>query len=250
MASFRYISSRSRDWDVLSLGEFGEHDHGRTVNALELAGLDPHETDRSKVCKVSLHANWTDRISNRHREVAAPQNDLVHEAKLIGGLTFERIRAIGNNDDEDRRLDGIVDACCALKPHSSSCMPPAALLRDVAAIAGGLGMLDLNLLWRDGRLIAFSFNVRFGDAVQQISAGATTALFNFAPASVLSLRMVQDSILRKDRCIYFAAMNDGLAKLRATEQLAVVRYQHRAAPPLRNRLTHFGRWLTSPMTNL
>lgn len=316
MASFRHLSSGSRNWDILSLGEIGEHDRGRTANALELAGFVPLETVRSKVAKVSLGTSSYDHETERPRKFAERQNE--NEASRQRCLTFERIRSdclgrprgptysppgcltferirplgdadgdggiweehwqgqwhpnrslgdadgdgsiweehwhgqwhpnrpLGDADGDGRRVDEIVAACCALTPGSLASEQPAALLCHVAAVASRLGMLDLNLLRLDGRLIAFSFNVHFDGILQQIRAGEAAAAFDFEPASVLSLRMVQDSIRRRDRCLYFATMNDGFANFLAAEELSVVRYQYRAAPPLRDRLTQFGRWLTSP----
>ncbi|HUG70942.1 MAG TPA: hypothetical protein VMM76_24550 [Pirellulaceae bacterium] len=296
MASFRHLSSGSRNWDVLSLGEIGEHDRGRTANALELAGFVPLETVRSKVAKVSLGTSSYDHETERPWKFAERQDE--NEASLPGCLTFERIRSLGDADGEGSiweehwhgqwhpnrslgdadgdgsireehwhgqwhpnrplggadgdggRVDEIVAACCALTPGSLACEQPATLLCQVAAVASRLGMLDLNLLWLDGRLMAFSFNVHFDGIIQQISAGEAAASFDFDPATVLSLRMVQDSIRRRDRCLYFAAMNDGFANFLAAEELSVVRYQHCAAPPLRDCLTQFGRWLKSPGTKV
>ncbi|MBI2477970.1 MAG: hypothetical protein HYV60_04785, partial [Planctomycetia bacterium] len=151
---------------------------------------------------------------------------------------------------EDPHVDGIIEACCELIPSRPADKQLPALLRDVAAVASRLGMLDLNLLRLHGRLTAYSLNVHFDGALQQISAGEATAAFDFQPASVLSLRMVQDSISRKDRYIYAIEPNGGLANVGATEQLPFVRYQHLASRPIRDRLMQFSRWLASPVTNV
>ena len=261
MVSFRHLSSRSRDWDVLSLGEIGEHDRGRTANALELAGFFPLETVRSPVAKVSLDTSSTEHSNERRRKFAERQNG--HEASRPRCLTFERIRPLDDADGDGsiweehwqghwhpNRPFGDADGDGSIwEEHWQASEQPVALLCQLAAVASRLGMLDLNLLRSEGRLVAFSFNVHFDGIIQQISVGETAAAFDFEAGSVLSQRMVQDSIRRKDRCIYFAALNDGFANFLA-EELSVVRYQHRAAPPLRDRLTQFGRWLASPRTRV
>jgi hypothetical protein len=242
MAALRYLARRSRDWDILSLGEIGEHDLGRTANALELAGLSPHETIRASIDKVCLDVSPTESISIPKPDAATARQG----ENPIGDLTFERIRPLGKSYDDYQNVGGIVDACGALKPRSSSCGHPVSLLRDVAAVASQLGMLDLNLLRLGNRLIAYSLNTHVDGAIQQISAGEISTTFPIHPTTVLTRWMMQDSILRKDRSIYFAGLNDVVANAWVTQRLSLVRYRHRASLPLRDRLTRFGRWLASP----
>jgi len=244
MASLRHLARRSRDWDILSLGEIGEHDLGRTANALELAGFSPQETIRSTIAKVCLDVSPAESISTSKPDAAAAQQG----EKLIGDLTFERIRPLGKSYDDQQDIGGIVDACSSLKPRPSSCEHPLSLLRDVAADASRLGMLDLNLLRLDNRLIAYSLNTHVDGAIQQISAGEISTESPFHPTTVLTRWMIRDSILRKDRSIYFAGSNDAVANAWVTQPLSLVRYRHRASLPLRDRLSRFGRWLASPAT--
>ena len=65
-------------------------------------------------------------------------------------------------------------------------------------------MLDLNTLTLDGRLIAFAFNVHSDGFLQQICSGENAESLQFEPGSALTLRMLQDSYVRNDRCIYVA----------------------------------------------
>jgi hypothetical protein len=253
MASLRHLLSKSRDWDILSLVEIGEHDLGRTANAFTQAELHPSETVRTTIVKACLDASWAEYISNHQpgdRSCDTRRNKVEYEEHSCDGLTFERIRPLGNTYGDDRRVDGIIGACCVLEPRTLCREHPAALFRDVAAVASRLGMLDLNLLKLDGRLIAFSLNVHFDGAIQQLGTGETAVPFNVRPALVLGRRMLQDSFARKDRYMYFAASNDGLANLWATDQRSLVCHQHRATLPFRDRLTRLGRWLTSPATKV
>jgi hypothetical protein len=43
MAVMRHLASHTREWDCLALTSFGDHDCGRTSNAMELAGLKARE---------------------------------------------------------------------------------------------------------------------------------------------------------------------------------------------------------------
>jgi hypothetical protein len=246
MAGLRHLARRSRDWDILSLGEIGEHDLGRTTNALELAGLSPHEVIRDSIAKGCLDVSPAESISAPKPDAMTAQQG----EKPIGDLTFERIRPLGKSYDDHQDFGGIVDACGSLEHRSSSCEHPSSLLRDVAAVASQLGMLDLNLLRRDNRLIAYSLNTHVDGAIQQISAGEISTTFPFHPTTVLTQWMMQDSILRKDRSIYFAGPHDVVANVWVTQRLSLVRYRHRASLPLRDRLTRFGRWLASPSTKI
>jgi len=248
MASFRHLADKPRDWNLLSLAGIGEHDHGRTANALEVAGFCRREDLHSPVSKVCFDASWPDYLSELGTGVVERRHALDRESEIAGDITFERIRPLGSTYGDDQLLEGLVEDCFALDLHSSlgesSRTPSAACFRDLVTTASRLGMLDLNLLRLDGRPIAFSLNVHFDAAIQQICVGEAAASRKFHPASVLTLRMLQDSFSRKDRYIYLAASTDGFANPWATEHLPVARYQHREAMPLHVHLTRFGKWLS------
>lgn len=253
ISSLRHLAGQSRDWDLLSLAGIGEHDHGRTANAMEVAGFTACPDIHGAVSKVCFDESWTAHLSELEFELVERLKYFDQESRMAGDLRFERIRPLGSVYGDDQSLERLVGECMALSRHSSlaqlSLETSTTLLHGLATVASRLGMLDLNLLTLDGRLIAFSFNVQFDGFLQHICGGETTESLPFEPSSVLTLRMLNDSFLRKDRCIYFAESNGSVKNRWATREIPVVRYQHCALTPLRSRLTRLGQWLASPLTN-
>ncbi len=235
MASFRHLAGETPGWDLLSLGSIGEHDRGRTSNALELAGFSPYEVVHANVSKIGFDASW--RVNHSEQE-----------ANTARDLSFERIRPLGRTYGDNESMERIIDECRALDRHSPFAeLTPATsltLIRDVVAAASRLGMLDLNLLRLDDRLTAFSLNVHFDGAIQQIFVGRSAEFFGFNAAALMTSRMLQDSVARNDRYIYLNQAGDGFAKTSAIQQLPVASYQHhRASFPFRTQLSRVGNWL-------
>ncbi|MEO8494677.1 MAG: GNAT family N-acetyltransferase [Planctomycetota bacterium] len=257
MASFRHLAGRSRDWDLLSLGSIGEHDRGRTANALELAGFCARKEVHATVAKVCFDASRSDlpvrwpskAVVQSHRRAStalAGHRTKERESEPASEMTFERIRPLDGTYEDDQSLEDLVKECFSLNVHVPSESSPESspsLLRDAVSTASRLGMLDLSLLRLDGRLIAYSINVHFDGVIQQIRVGGNAASLDFLPTDGLARRMVQDSMLRQDRCIYLFDSCDGLASFRGTQQVPLVRYQYRASTPLHERLREFGHWL-------
>ena len=100
MAALRHLASRTRDWDVLSLGEIGEHDRGRTANALNLAGFYPHEVVSGLVSKVCFDRSWDEDHADRGAHVVESDSDRAGESESPSDLRLERIRPLdGQHDD-------------------------------------------------------------------------------------------------------------------------------------------------------
>ncbi len=284
MAALRHLAGRIRDWDVLSLGEIGEHDRGRTANALKLAGFYPHEVVSGSVSKVCFDRSWDEDHADCGAQVVEGDSDRAGESKSPSDLRLERIRPLDGQHDDNQLLGGLVEECLSLqRPISFAELPAeksAALLHDLVSVAHRLGMLDLNLLRLDGRLVAFSFNVHFDGVLHQLAAGAidlsripydgpprpsveestasegrrtkepsltasgVAASPTFQPDSILALRMRRDSVARNDRHIYLHESVGDISIWGVPERLRIVSYQHRVAFPYRTRLMQLGNWLS------
>ncbi|MDA1051714.1 MAG: GNAT family N-acetyltransferase [Planctomycetota bacterium] len=254
MASCRHLARTSRDCDSLLLASIGEHDHGRTANAMQLAGFCPHEDVRATIAKVCFDASRPAYLSELEAEVAERLDYLDRESEVAGEIVFERIRPLGSTFGDVTPVEELVEECFRLNQgvHSTNLATgtSVALFRDVATAASRLGMLDLNLLRLDGRMIAFSFNVHFDGAIQQLCVGESAESCTFQPASMLMLRMLQDSFLRKDRYIYITESNGDFVSSWPTQRLPVVSYQQRLSMPYRTRLARIGQWLTLPLARI
>ncbi len=106
-------------------------------------------------------------------------------------------------------------------------------------------MLDLNLLRLNDYIIAFSFNIHFDGVLHQVYAGESSRFVEFDHASLLTLRMLQDSSARKDRHIYLHMPDDACKNHWASQPVELVRYRHCATRPFAARLLQFGQWLKS-----
>ncbi|MBC8351854.1 MAG: GNAT family N-acetyltransferase [Planctomycetes bacterium] len=243
MASLRYLSRLARDWDVLALPAIKDLDDGRTANAMELAGFHPNENAVTAATRI--------RLNERLEECLAA---LDHDAKLGECVTFERYRPLGNTYGEDESLALLIDECIEIHWRGASTAGATpelseGFLRDAFAAAMRRGMLDLNLLRQDNRLIAFSFNVHFDRAIQQICLGASSSPLAFDPKAVLTSQMLRDSYSREDRCIDFLGRQSAVMSLACTRELPAVCHRHVASIPFRTRLTRMGKRLVSPLTN-
>lgn len=266
MASLRYLASRSRDWDLLSLTDIGEHDRGRTANAMQLAGFCPRDEVRSMLSKIGFDQSRPQDATESGPGLAEKLPD--RESHIPSELTFERLRPLGHVYGDDELLSEIAEECAALNRGESSRQSPlatsATFLGDWVTTASRVGMLDLNLLRCHGRLIAYSLNVHFDGALQQILVGEDASVTCHAsavlpgrflsrserrrdrPRDILMQRMLEDSLSRGDRHFEVNEAIEGISSPWATQHVSVARHLYCAAPPLLARLTRRARRLFSP----
>lgn len=234
MASLRYLANDSPDWEVLSLPSIGEHDCGRTQNAMQLAELSIDACSEKPVSKILFDDSSRGDLPNA--KLGSTDSGSTNE-----GLTFSRVRSFERNYEADDSICGIADSCFDLLkclPMELDIRQPRHFFREMVMTAHRLGMLDLNLLSEGERLSEFSFNVHRNGVIRQICVNDSD--------SNLTSQMLQDCSLREDKCFYFAGSPNPNTHLGATERSPVVCYEHHAAPSFQTRIVRIRQWLRSP----
>lgn len=251
MASLRHLAGQARDWDRLSLPCIDEHDRRRTENAMALAGLHACHVQVTTPI-VCVDSDSSEHVAELKQIITDRWQALERQSGFEHGISFERIRSLESSEFEDQKIDSVVEECLSLAQHlpNDVCTASTAgLYRDLVATADRAGMLDLNLLRLDGRLIASSLNVYVDGVVQQIGVGQATDPMARHAAAVLALRMVVDSLRRSDRTIRYCTVPGSLAGTCALQESSISVHEHRAPMPVYSRFSRVGQWLTSPLAN-
>ena len=245
VASLRYLARDARDWDVLTLPNLGDQDRGRTMNAMQLTGMTVDAVNKATVARINFNETWSRRLYRRQL-----RSDEI--TSNIDTLTFERVRSVGSDYSTQHQVGDLAEACFDLLTVFSTNLRIADSQPDFRALVTTihrLGMLDLNLLRLQGRVIAFSLNVHCDGVVHQVCAGCSREAIRFGGVSALTLQMVRDSYLRKDKRFYFSDLENTTINDVAAEVFPIAYYEHHAAPALRSRIGRLKQWLSLPRTN-
>ncbi len=118
VASLRHLAAELRAWDALGLSRFGEHDNGRTANAMTIAELPPEAEFDGVLTKICLDASWPQGLAPLEPQCADELQSLEDDRTLLGDLKFDRIRTVDHCYDEDELLREAIDQCFALLKSS------------------------------------------------------------------------------------------------------------------------------------
>ncbi|OHB77637.1 MAG: hypothetical protein A2W31_14840 [Planctomycetes bacterium RBG_16_64_10] len=211
LTAMRHVHQSPRDWDLLELRwtDHEQHDRGRTKWAMQAVGFGCDGQPWATTAVVRLDGTWDEYLASRSPKWRA--NRLRAERRLAqcGTVTYVRYRPPGAlHGDGDPRWD-LWDACQQVagrswQSHSTSgttlthgSVRP--FLAEAHAAAARRGMLDLNLLWLDGRPIAFGYNYHHEGSVIGLRMGFDARLAATGCGNVLQARMIQDSFARGDQ---------------------------------------------------
>lgn len=205
----RYIHDTPRDWDLLDLRSIDETvDHRRTQMGMQSAGFHPYRQLWGQTAIVDFEGTWDSYWSSRskkwrrnvrkNKEVLEAQGKLIHVRYRPDGATmgdgdpawelFEDCMTVARNGWQGTSTTGTTICHESVEPF----------LRDAHEVAARLGMLDLNLLYLDGKPIAFVYNYCYDGWVYGLRTGYDAQYNKLGPGTVLFGLVIEDSFYRGD----------------------------------------------------
>jgi CelD/BcsL family acetyltransferase involved in cellulose biosynthesis len=253
LGAMKHVAATRRDWDTIDLRgvDVDRADHGRTFQAMRLAGFHARKQPWVETAMIDLQGTWQQywmtRCEKWRNHVTRCQRRLSEQ----GELEHVRYRPAGAAaDDGDPRWD-LYDAGEGLAERSpkaarcdASCGPAVRLfLRDVHETAARSGSIDLNLLLLAGRPIAFSENLHYDGWVYELRTGSDGRFAHGAPGPVLQRMMIEDSFGRGDRVIDLGEGSMGTKRYWQSFTAASYRYAYYPLSSPRTQLLRAKRWL-------
>jgi CelD/BcsL family acetyltransferase involved in cellulose biosynthesis len=217
-AALQHIARSRRDWDVIDLRFAPRYDvdPAETVEALVDVGFRSRAKQTDATALIDLPTTFDAYLATRTSKWRMNCRRWTRRLEEQGDVRFARYRPRGEADvDGDPRFD-LYDACEQVASQSwqakstdgttlthDSIRP---FLRNVHAVACRAGAADINLLYLDGRPIAFLYGYTVPD---ETGRGAMFGLRSGFDANVpvggigniLYMRVIEDSIARGDRLI-------------------------------------------------
>ncbi len=206
----RHLARTPRDWDLVDLRWINVHgqDAGRTSRAMDLAGLQPHQTPLFDSAIVEMDAGWDAYWASRKSEWRSNVRRCERRADEQGQITYVRYRPQGAaHADGDPRWD-LYEACeqVACRSWQGSSRSGTTLthdavrdyLRDAHEGAAKAGGVDLNLLYVDGAPAAFAYNYHYLGHVFGLRSGFDPNVPIAGLGTILLGRTLRDSFDRGD----------------------------------------------------
>ncbi len=206
--AFDYLSRLSRGFDVL---EFRWIEGGPEVcdlieTSLEAAHYSPQQSRHGSTAVIDLSGNWEDYLASRTSKWRNSYRRWKRQLSNLGEVTYVRFRPDAAAD-VDPRWD-YYDECLRIAAASwqgssttgttLSHEEVAPFLRETHEVASQSGCVDLNLLYIDGRAVAFAYNYVYQGNVSGLRVGYDTALPVKGAGNLLKAMSIEDSFRRGD----------------------------------------------------
>lgn len=261
IAGLQHIRRTERDWEVLDLRwvDLDGADRGRTERALENAGFNPQHAPWMRCAKIDLAGDWDSYWATRTSHWRTNVRRSEKRVAELGPVTYLRYRPQGAAYGEgDPRWD-LYDACEQVAGASWQAASQTGttlthdevrgFFRDAHEVAARAGAVDLNLLYVDGRPIAFNYAYQYRGYVFGLRMGYDAHATKGA-GTVLQMHMIRDSFNRGDHTYDLGAEYLGCKRFWPTHILASHRYTYfppRIRPQvLRLKRSLEGAWRRSP----
>jgi CelD/BcsL family acetyltransferase involved in cellulose biosynthesis len=253
-AALVHLRHTPRDWDLLDLRWIASGELDRTGAAMREAGFQAQQqpwisTSLVDVGRTDWHTYWAGRTSRWRNNVRRSERKLAE----AGEVTHVRYRAeLGATEPMDPRWD-LYDACVALAGRSWQATASDGttlshdavreFLRDAHAAAARHGAIDINLLYLNGRPVAFAYNYACRGWVYGLRMGYDAVLARDGAGSVLMHRMLRDSFKRGDHTFDLGAGYLEAKRYWHTTERYSYRSTHFALSAPRAQLLRAKRWL-------
>jgi len=206
-AAIAYLQEVRRDWDVLELRWIGsiEGECEQVEQALEAANVSHVRTLMDSTSIIRVAGTWEEFLAGRTSKWRNNYRRWQKRLGQEGEITFERY--CPGQPDADPRWD-LYDICTSIAETSwqgssttgttLSHESVRAFLRDAHAAAARAGAVDMNLLWLDGRPVAFAYNYSYRGNVFGLRVGYDASASRNGAGNALYSRAIEDSFRSGD----------------------------------------------------
>lgn len=254
--AMRHVASTPRSWDVFE-PRWTAHrtiDLGRTEHAMRLAGFSPTIEDdaATSVIELDRFAGWDAYLASR---TAKARHELRRQRRRLereGRVEFVRHRPAPLRDGGGEPRWDLYQHCLTIAERSwqaeltdgnTLCHGAVSeLLIDAHERAARVGMLDVSLLYVDGRPAAYYYGYRCRGEVFGLRTGYDPAVADGAGAVLLG-RVLEDSFARGDTRLDLGEGTEAYKRRLRTTVETSSRLTHTAWTAWRPRALRLGRRL-------
>lgn len=254
-AAMYHIAHTRRDWEVLDFRYVANEgvDAGRTMNALEAAGLPATESFWKETALIDLNMGWDAYWASRESKVRNNLRRHQKRIKEIGEIELIRHRPLGEAlGDAEPRYD-LYDQCVKIasvswqgtSTNGTTLSHPGVrdFFRESHAVAARLGCLDMNLLKAGEQWVGFGYNYQYRGHVEGIRIGYDPQYTKMGAGNVLYLTMLQDSFERGDLQFDMGIGSLDIKRFWWTHTAKSYRYTHYPLAAPRAQLLRLKHWL-------
>ena len=225
-AGLAYIKQQPKDWDFLELrfvqgDALTEEDSlnsetesaDATLETLAGEGFKSIVKEPQFHCaRISLPNTWEDYLAGRRKSWKTIIRRAENKTKKVGEIEHIRYRPSGDSGQADPRWD-LYDECSRLSKLSwqgksdntqTFAHPNVdSFLRSLHQQAVAVGCVDMNLLLVDGKAVAYHYGYHWQGYFSSLRLGFDPEFSKQGVGTVLTSRMIQDSIRRGDHTFDF-----------------------------------------------
>lgn len=252
-SGLQYVRATRRDWDLIEL-RWVSPDGGMAPveQALETAGYRAYRSVWDQTALVDLgdtRDGWFNARPAKWRSNVRRDERRLRER---GTVEYIRYRPLGNRFGEDDPRWDLYGDCETVARRSwqgdstngttLTHTSIRAYLRDAHAAAAARGEVDMNLLYFDGRPLAFSYNYYRRGRVQGLRSGFDAELAREGAGNLLHVSAIRDSFARGDLLYDLGVKYLECKRYLMTRIVPIYRYSHFALSP-RAQLLRVKRWM-------
>ncbi|NOY42066.1 MAG: GNAT family N-acetyltransferase [Planctomycetes bacterium] len=205
-AAFDYLSTTSRNFDVLELRwvEGGPEASDLIEASLETAHFAPQRSQLESIAVVDLSGSWEDYFASRTSKWRNSYRRWKRQLSTIGKITHVRFRPDASVAPQWDYYDECLRIAAASWQGSSKTGTTlthnevASFLRETHEVAAQSGCVDINLLYIDDRAVAFAYNYVYQGYVFGLRAGYDPTLPVKGAGNLLYPMAIEDSFRRGD----------------------------------------------------
>lgn len=216
-----YLKQQPKDWDFLELrfvkGNSLESEIDSTDSTLETlnnAGFESVVKEPQFHCaRIALPTTWEDYLAGRRKSWKTTIRRSENKTRKLGEIEHIRYRPAGTQGGQDDPRWDLFEECSRLSKLSwqgkSDNIQTFAhsnvdgFLRTLHQEAVAAGCVDMNLLLSDGKAIAYHYGYHWRGYFSSLRLGFDPKFSQQGVGTVLTSRMVADSILRGDHTFDF-----------------------------------------------
>jgi len=255
-----YVKQQPQDWDFLEMrftkGDALEDEvesSDAMLDTLTSEGFASVVKEPQFHCaRISLSTSWEDYLSTRRKSWKTNIRRTENKTRKLGEIEHIRYRPAGSDEGQDDPRWDLYDQCCELSKlswqgksdNTQTFAHPNVdpFLRSLHQQAVAAGCVDMNLLLCDGKAVAYHYGYHWQGYFSSLRLGFDPQFSKQGVGTVLTSRMIQDSIDRGDHTFDF--LPDCMkAKLPWKTSVDVgYRYTHFPSAMGRNGLLKLKRW--------
>lgn len=256
VAAMRHLAETPRDWDLLDMRWVDAEgcDRHRTQRAMQWAGFQGIEHVWRQCAQVEITGTWDDYLATRSSRFRNNLRRAMKRTDALGDIRYVHHRPSSRSlGDGDPRWD-LFDACVQVAERSwqgsattgntlsHECVSD--FVRAAHALAAKNGMVDVHLLLKGERPIAFAYNYHHQGNVLGVRTGYDPEFANAGVGRALAARALRTSFALGDRTLDLGADYLATKKVWSTRVVPICRYTHYPLAGFRTQLLRLKHWAT------